>query len=172
MFIVSPRASFWLALPCIILMHPNTNSNASFGASVPPNSPYFILCACMFFIMFIIGMLVLSVYPLSVILWIPLKYLCCSYVSFNFFLLWLMPWMSLCFTLEIFPSITQWPEWAKVEILSCPLSMPYTSLADSFGTLGTHLIILVLMPFLSEEPSRLRSCSMDIFVPRQVAVVM
>lgn len=84
-------------------------------------------------------MLVLSVYPISVILWIPLKYLWCSYVSLNFFPLWLMPWMSLCFTLEMFPSITQWPEWAKVEILSCPLSMPYTSSSRQLWHTGHSL---------------------------------
>lgn len=84
-------------------------------------------------------MLVLAVYPLSVILWILLTYLCCSYVSFNFFPLWLIPWMNLCFTLEIFPSISQLPKWAKVEFLSCPLSMRYTASSTQRWPIGHSL---------------------------------
>lgn len=123
-------------------------------------------------------MLVLSVYPLPVILWIRLKYLRCSYVSFNFFPLWLMPQMSLCFTLEIFPSITQWPEWAKVEILSCPLLMPYTSSSrqlwhtghsldhsgfDALSIRGTLTVQELLNGYFCSQAGS--SCNVDIMVP-------
>lgn len=180
LFIVSPKASFGLVLSSLTLMNLIQTLIHPYVPPFPHKLSTLYSVLEYFFTVFIIPILMLVVYSFSHPLWILLKCPCCSYVSFNFLPLWLIPWIPwnmeriLSFTLEIFSSITQLQKWARGESLSCPLSMPYTLISTRLWHIGlssNHFGFDALNSLSIREPSRVRSPSLDIFVPRQVVVI-